>query len=315
MLRVSFVLMVLSCVGFAAAAQGVPLEITYLSDPVIAQVSYRLFQAGQPPNDGQLWLWVKVQNIGKGGAGGSKLAVIVTTDVTGPKPVLLFAKQDVPPIVAEGEVEVALVPLGPWEDLRNGCCVILVVDAPVAGKPLGQLPEGAKGERNNGFVLFLAPSYDKKTLTNPAVIQDSSSLPLLWPDLIIDEVGFKIEPGSGDFRLHKFWVGIQNIGPRYADISRVAIFILSDVTGPAPASLFGTALVSGIDRDQGLKVLVSRWFSADLRECCVIAVIDAPVTGKPLGQLAEKVERNNGFAFFLTPSYELQTIPNPAFGK
>jgi hypothetical protein len=141
--------------------------------------------------------------------------------------------------------------------------------------------------------------------------------PVFLPDLVIQEVTYQ-ESGTGDFHTYKFGVGIQNTGPGQANLwTKAAVYIITDVFAAQQPWLFGTVDVSPIAAGDGLMVFVSRQLSASVAPCCVVVLLDAPVVGKPLGQLNEGTngEKNNGFIFFLSPALGLQTFENPAFAE
>jgi len=140
--------------------------------------------------------------------------------------------------------------------------------------------------------------------------------PLFLPDLVIREVTYQ-ETGTGDFHTYRFGIGIKNDGGQAGLWTKAAVYIISDILAVQQPWLFGTVDVSPIAAGDGLMVFVSRQLSAPVAPCCVVVLVDAPVAGKPLGQMNEGAngEKNNGFVFFLSPALGLQTFENPAYAE
>lgn len=150
-----------------------------------------------------------------------------------------------------------------------------------------------------------------------ALGQTPFSAPKLFalPDLVVREVTYE-ETGAGDFHTYRFGIGIMNTGPGQAGLwTKAAVYLVTDVFAAQQPWLFGTVDVSPIAAGDGLMVFVSRQLSAPVAPCGVIVLLDAPVAGKPLGQMNEGAngETNNGFVFFLSPVAGLTTFANPAF--
>ncbi len=137
------------------------------------------------------------------------------------------------------------------------------------------------------------------------------------PDLVVLEATFQ-DTGPGNLvflHTYTFGIGIKNNGPGNADLwTKAAVYVVSGDSGQYPVWLFGTVDVSPIAAGDAVMVFVTRQLSVSPAPCSVVIVVDASVTGKPLGQMNEGTcERNNGFVFFLSPSTGLQTFENPAF--
>ena len=155
------------CVGFGLFAQNVLLQqpsLRALPDLVIREATYQEIGTG----DFRTYRFgIGIVNKGSGQAGAwTHASVFIVKDIFGAQPAWLFGTTDVSPIVPGDGLMVFVdrvlsAPVGP-------CCVIVIVDAPTAGNPVGKMNEGAMGERNNGFVFFLSAPAGSQTYENPA---------------------------------------------------------------------------------------------------------------------------------------------------
>ena len=164
------VLMVL-CVGYGVmsgqlqAPPAGPVQPIFKESPpdlVIEQVTYE-----PVPGSSYHHFTILIKNVGTGDATTTHTAMMSTFNAAGHDPVWLCRVAETPPIAA-GCTTSLLISVGtPY--LPKGCYII-VVDAPVAGSPLGQRFEGpGDAELNNGFIFFLNPDVPgPQTFKNPA---------------------------------------------------------------------------------------------------------------------------------------------------
>lgn len=158
-------------------------------------------------------------------------------------------------------------------------------------------------------------------------------LPTAYPDLVVLEVTY--DHIMKDWMEHTFTIVVKNVGTGNATIAtKVAVLIVPDIyhvcgSGLAiescPAGLFGTASVPPISAGASATVKVSATGKPDLGPTLVIVLADAPIPGKPLGQLSEHGalisitgaypgEMNNAFMFPLKAGLTVPaTFKNPAF--
>jgi len=154
-------------VAFGLFSQTVLLQqptLRALPDLVIREVTYQEIGTG----DFRTYRFgIGIVNQGSGQAGAwTNAAVFIVSDIFSTQPAWLLGTTDVSPIVAGDGLMVFVdrvlsAPVGP-------CCVLVVLDAPTAGNPVGKMNEGAIGERNNGFVFFLSAPAGTQTYENPA---------------------------------------------------------------------------------------------------------------------------------------------------
>lgn len=162
-------------------------------------------------------------------------------------------------------------------------------------------------------------------------------LPSAYPDLVILQVTYETSLHSGGWVNHTFSILVKNIGGVDATISTKAAILLApniyDVcklefgTTSSAAYLFGDpATVPPLAAGASTTVKITATLAkAELGPCLVIVLADAPVPGKPLGQLSEHGiivsftgaypgEMNNAFMFPLGVGIKLPaTFKNPAF--
>lgn len=154
---------------------------------------------------------------------------------------------------------------------------------------------------------------------------------------MILQVTYETSLDSGGWVNHTFSILVKNIGGVDATISTKAAILLApniyDVcklefgTTSSAASLFGDpATVPPLAAGASTTVKITQTLvESELGPCLVIALADAPIPGKPLGQLSERGilvllsgaypgEMNNAFMFPVGVGIKLPaTFKNPAF--
>ena len=134
----------------------------------------------------------------------------------------------------------------------------------------------------------------------------------LPPDLIIEEVTYEQVAGTS---YHHFTIVIKNVGGGDSTATHAAIMSTFNVAGHNPVWLCQKAETPPIAAGCSTSLLISIGTSY-LPKGCFIIVVDAPVSGSPLGQRFEgpgDAELNNGFVFFLNTDVPgPQTFTNPA---
>lgn len=135
------------------------------------------------------------------------------------------------------------------------------------------------------------------------------------PDLVVDEVTYETMVGIQGRTYHKFTIVVKNIGAGDASAGTTTAVALTynmeeghfwgKWALDTPAIAAGSSLA--------LSITVQK---ADFPRTCIVVIVDAPISGSPLGQRFEGVEdgeSNNGFVFFLNPDVPgPQSFRNPA---
>lgn len=140
------------------------------------------------------------------------------------------------------------------------------------------------------------------------------------PDLIILEATYQqTEIGGGQgYHTYTFGIQVKNNGLGQTGVwTAAAVFIVTASPSGPSAKLFSTtAVISPLVSGATITVSIAAVLSVSPAPCCVMIVVDPPAfPGYSLGRVNEgtKGERNNGFAFFVSPASGLQTFENPAF--
>lgn len=163
------------------------------------------------------------------------------------------------------------------------------------------------------------------------ITQAQGVIPTGFPDLVILEVKYETYFPK-DIEKGLFTIVIKNRGAVDSATSKTAVLLLHDIYEQVyvggltyrsiAASLYGTASVPPVPAGASVTVAVE---GAPVKGPCLVLVLaDAPVTGKPLGQLSEynvlligaarPGEMNNAFMFPLPAGITLPaTFKNPAF--
>jgi hypothetical protein len=179
---ITVLLVVVGCVAVSAAQVTVGSGTTVTGpgtvqlkspDLVIKSLTFDITGGGEFPTQE---FKIVVKNIGAGGAGASMTAVYAAQDVAGANPISLFAALSTPALAAGAQTTLTFT-----RQMAPGKLFLVVVaDAPVAGKPLGKVTEGlssatthkvASAELNNAFAAPCDPTLttDPQVMNNPAV--------------------------------------------------------------------------------------------------------------------------------------------------
>jgi hypothetical protein len=143
-----------------------PIVMEAPPDLVVEEVTYEMTAGIQGRKHYQFTIVVK--NVGSGDASAGTITAVAFTYNLEDGHFWTNWALDTPAIAAGSSTAVSIT-LQRTDFPRT--CIVIIVDAPTLGSPLGQRFEGpGDGELNNGFVFFLNPDVPgPQTFRNPAV--------------------------------------------------------------------------------------------------------------------------------------------------